>query len=159
MSASVRIAELYRTHGAAVLRRARRLMPCEADAQELVQDVFTALVRDPAPLLASSSPMALLYKATTHRALNRLRDAGTRRRLLERSPAAVTPTGPHGPDAHTRLQRVLALLPDDQAAAVVYHHLDGMTHAEIATLLECSRRHVGDLLERSRQTLAEQDVR
>lgn len=158
MSASARIAELYRTHGAAVLRRARRLLSSEADAQELVQDVFTALVKDPAPLLAANSPMAMLYKVTTHRALNRLRDQGTRRRLLELSPGSVMPGGPHQPDDRARLRRVLALLPDDQAAAVVYHHLDGMTHAEIATLLECSRRHVGDLLERSRQTLAQQDV-
>jgi RNA polymerase sigma-70 factor (ECF subfamily) len=41
------------------------------------------------------------------------------------------------------------MLPEDVAAAVVYHHLDGMTHAEVAELLGCSRRQVGYLLERA----------
>ena len=41
------------------------------------------------------------------------------------------------------------MLPDEVAAAVVYHHLDGMTPAEVAELLGCSRRQVGYLLERA----------
>jgi DNA-directed RNA polymerase specialized sigma24 family protein len=39
------------------------------------------------------------------------------------------------------------------AAAVVYHHLDGMTHTEVAETLGCSRRQVGYLLERAQQAL------
>ena len=41
---------------------------------------------------------------------------------------------------------MLAQLPDDEARAAVYYHLDGMSHAEIAELMECSPRHVGNLL-------------
>ena len=52
-------------------------------------------------------------------------------------------------EAAAEVRRLLALLPDDVAAAVVYHHLDGMTHAEVAELLGCSRRQVGYLLERA----------
>jgi RNA polymerase sigma-70 factor (ECF subfamily) len=44
-------------------------------------------------------------------------------------------------------------MPPDVAAAVVYHHLDGMTHAEVAELLGCSRRQVGYLLERAQSSL------
>ena len=43
-------------------------------------------------------------------------------------------------------------MPADVASAVVYHHLDGMTHAEVAELLGCSRRQVGYLLERAQQS-------
>jgi RNA polymerase sigma factor (sigma-70 family) len=45
---------------------------------------------------------------------------------------------------------LLVKLPRDQASAAIYYHLDGMSHHEIAEVLGCSRRHVGDLLERIR---------
>jgi RNA polymerase sigma-70 factor, ECF subfamily len=37
----------------------------------------------------------------------------------------------------------------------VYYHLDRMSHAEIAELLGCSRRHVVNLLERVSRRLSE----
>lgn len=104
--------------------------------------------------------MALLYVMTTHRALNRLRNEQNRRRILELAPEATpTPAPTARPDIHDDLRRALALLSEHEAAAFVYHHLDGMTHAEVAELLGCSRRHVGDLLERSRKRfLAHEDA-
>ena len=51
------------------------------------------------------------------------------------------------------MRLLLAVLPADVAAAVVYHHLDGMTHAEVAEMLGCSRRQVGYLLERVQRSL------
>jgi len=118
------IASLYRSHGHVVLRRARTLLGSEADAREVLQEIFTALVRNPDAVRSAGSIVGWLYQATTHHCLNTLRKARTGARLL-------------------------ALLPDDVAAAVVYHHLDGMTHAEVADLLGCSRRQVGYLLERA----------
>lgn len=154
MSRSNQIGELYRSHGAAVLRRARRLLANEADAQELLQEVFTALVRDPEPLVSARSPMAMLYRVTTNRALNRIRNEQNRRRLLHLAPEAAPAPGPASrPDTHDDLRTILRLLPADEAAAFVYRHVDGMTHAEIAELLDCSRRHVGTLLDRSRERL------
>jgi RNA polymerase sigma-70 factor, ECF subfamily len=47
------------------------------------------------------------------------------------------------------MRRMLAKLPDDLAQAVVYYYIDEMTHAEIAEQLGCSRRQVGNLLERA----------
>jgi len=52
-----------------------------------------------------------------------------------------------------QLRNLLSRMPADVAAAAVYHYLDGMTHAEVAELLGCSRRQVGYLLERARQSL------
>jgi DNA-directed RNA polymerase specialized sigma24 family protein len=42
----------------------------------------------------------------------------------------------------------LAHLPAEVAVAVVYRYVDEMTHAEIAEMMGCSRRHVGDLMAR-----------
>ena len=51
---------------------------------------------------------------------------------------------------------VLGDLPEDEARAAVYYHLDGMSHAEVAEVLGCSARHVGDLLSRMTERLRDQ---
>ncbi len=46
------------------------------------------------------------------------------------------------------MRDLLARMPPELARVAVYHYADEMTHDEIALLLECSRRHVGNLIER-----------
>jgi RNA polymerase sigma-70 factor (ECF subfamily) len=148
------IERLYRSHGHVVLRRARMLLHSEADAQEVLQEVFVALVREPEPLRRARSVVAWLYRATTNCCLNQLRNRRTGARLIE---ARVAPAVAHvagaAAEALVEVRSLLAQMPADVAAAVVYHHLDGMTHAEIAELLGCSRRQVGYLLERAQSSL------
>lgn len=149
------IEALYRSHGHIVLRRARMLLGSEADAQEALQEVFASLLRAPESVRNAKSILAWLYRATTHFCLNQLRHARTGARLLEsRAPAPSGEIPAMNVEAAAELRRVLALLAGDVAAAVVYHYLDGMTHAEVAELLGCSRRQVGYLLERARESLA-----
>lgn len=147
------IEALYRSHGHIVLRRARMLLGSEADAQEALQEVFASLLKSPEAVRNPRSMVGWLYRATTHFCLNQLRNLRTGARLLEsRAPAGDVPAV--NVEAMAEVRRVLALLAADVAAAVVYHHLDGMTHAEVADLLGCSRRQVGYLLERARESLA-----
>jgi RNA polymerase sigma-70 factor (ECF subfamily) len=149
------IEALYRSHGHLVLRRARMLLGSETDAQEALQEVFASLLRSPEAVRNKSSIVAWLYRATTHFCLNQLRNIRTGARLLEsRAPAPQRETDATHVEAPADLRRVMALLAADVAAAVVYHYLDGMTHAEVAELLGCSRRQVGYLLERARESLA-----
>jgi RNA polymerase sigma-70 factor (ECF subfamily) len=149
------IEALYRSHGHIVLRRARMLLGSEADAQEALQEVFASLLRSPESVRNTKSIVGWLYRATTHFCLNQLRHLRTGARLLEsRAPASAGEIPAVHVEAMAELRRVLALLAADVAAAVVYHHLDGMTHAEVAEMLGCSRRQVGYLLERARDSLA-----
>lgn len=55
------------------------------------------------------------------------------------------------------VRQLLGRLPEQLAAVVVYHHLDGMTHEEISTVLGCSRRQVGYLLERAVASLQSEE--
>ena len=147
------IDRLYRSHGHIVLRRARALLGNESDAQEALQEVFASLLRAPDSLRRVTSVVAWLYQATTHFCLNLLRNRRTGTRLLQSSvlpPWAASGRG----EALVELRSVLSRLPADVAAASVYYHLDGMTHAEVAGLLGCSRRKVGYLLERAQRSLA-----
>ena len=143
---SVDVEKLYRSHGHVVLRRARSLLGSEHDAQEALQEVFAALLREPEAV--ERNVTGWLYQATTHHCLNQLRNRRTGARLLEQRGPPLTEVGPTA-EALAEVRRLLAQMPDDVAAAVVYTHLDGMTHDEVAALLGCSRRQVGYLLERA----------
>ncbi len=140
---------LYRSYGHSVLRRARQILANEADANDMVQEVFTGLVARPEQFDGRSAPSTFLYAVTTHACLQRLRDRRNRLRLIDEQVRPwVSDIDPRSAEARTAVQAVLAQLPDDEARAAVYYHLDGMSHAEIAELMECSPRHVGNLLSR-----------
>jgi RNA polymerase sigma-70 factor (ECF subfamily) len=144
------VERLYRLHGHVVLRRARLLLGSDPDAQEALQEVFAALLRDPGALRSLGSVVSWLYRATTHHCVNVLRRRRTGARAVALHLAPLAPPAAAGrPDAAAEVRSVLALLPDEEGAALVYHHLDGMTYDEIAAQLGCSRRKVGYLLERA----------
>lgn len=143
----------YRQHGHIVLRRARQLLGDEDAAWEALQQVFLSLADDPAQFRGRSSFVTFLYSATTHLCLNRLRDGRTRARLLDDRAArgesvATAQTQPADVQDLVELRRVLGRLPPDLAEVAVLHHLDGMTHDEVAHVVGCTRRQVGHLLDR-----------
>lgn len=152
------VEQLYRSHGHVVLRRARTLLGSDADAHEALQEVFAELLRSPGAVRVPGSAVAWLYQATTHHCLNQLRNRRTGLRLLDHhlAPAQQTTVGPRG-EALVAVRQMLGRLPDQLAAVVVYHHLDGMTHEEISTVLGCSRRQVGYLLERAESSLQSEE--
>lgn len=149
MMAEIDVETLYRKYGHSVLRRARQILGREDEAEEVLQEMFTSFVARPHQFDGRSSPSTFLYAATTHACLSRLRDQRNRRRLLDEQ---VRPwsgdVDPRTAEAAVQVREVLSYLTDDEAHATVFRYLDGMSHAEIAKLLGCSRRHVGHLLVR-----------
>jgi RNA polymerase sigma factor (sigma-70 family) len=140
---------LYRSYGHSVLRRARQILANEADAGDVVQEIFAGLVARPEQFDGRSAPSTFLYAMTTHACLQRLRDRRNRLRLVDEHVRPwVADVDTRSADARTAVRAVLAQLPDDEARAAVYYHLDGMSHAEIAEVMDCSARHVGNLLAR-----------
>jgi RNA polymerase sigma factor (sigma-70 family) len=144
------IAALYASHGHMVLRRARALLHNEAEAQDVTQEIFASLVQRPEQFEGRSAPSTFLYAATTHLALRRMRDRNHRAHLVELFVA------PGKRDAHQSahgetlavLRDVLGRVPHELAVVATYVYLDEMSHDEISTLLGCSRRTVGNLLQR-----------
>ena len=151
------VERLYRAHGHLVLRRARTILGSDADAQEALQEVFAGLLRKTGDLREAGSVVAWLYAATTHFCLNLLRDRRTGARLAERNLGHATGGGGGRAHALAEVRSLLAVLPEEVGAAVVYHHLDGMTYDEVGEQLGCSRRKVGYLLERAQALLSERE--
>lgn len=145
------LSELYRLHAASVFRRARRLLGNEAEAHEVVQDLFVSLLERPAQFAGRSTMSTFLYGATTHLCLNRLRNQRNRARLLH-DHAATSQTAPGtSVDNLVALRAALANLPSQLAEVAIYYFVDELSHQEIATILGCSRRHVGALVARVQQ--------
>jgi len=146
---------IYRDHGHVVLRRARRILGDEHEALEVLQEVFLSLAGRPAQFHGRSAPTTFLYRMTTNMCLNRLRDATRRRALLARETAGRTDGAAPRAPAALEAVRLLARLPERLARVAVYHYVDEMTHDEIAELLGCSRRQVGNLVAKIERTAAE----
>ncbi|HUQ07435.1 MAG TPA: sigma-70 family RNA polymerase sigma factor [Kofleriaceae bacterium] len=149
MARGLDVEALYRSYGHSVLRRARQILANDADAGDIVQEIFAGLVARPAQFDGRSAPSTFLYAMTTHACLQRLRDRRNRQRLIDEQVRPwIDDVDPRSAEARAAVQSVLAQLPDDEARAAVYYHLDGMSHAEIAEVMACSARHVGNLLAR-----------
>lgn len=149
-AASPAFEPLYRAQAPGALRRARRLLGSDADASEVLHDVFLGLFERPEQYAGQSSMTTFLYSAITHACLNRIRNGKTRLRLLQEH-AASDALGPNqGPSAEQLavLRSALASMPEPLAQVAVYRYVDELTHDDIARILDCSRRHVGDLLDR-----------
>jgi len=141
---------LYRAHAPSIFRRARTLLGSDADAQDVVSDVFTSLYERPDQYAGRSALSTFLYSMTTHVCLNRIRNHKRRARLHESGRDAISVAAPHSaaPDRAAQLRELLLLMPEPLGQVAIYYYLDELTHAEIAEMLGCSRRHVGDLLVR-----------
>lgn len=140
---------IYRRHAPAVFRRARRLLGTEADAHEVVQDLFLSLFESPEQFRGQSALTTFLYTATTNACLNRIRNHKNRARLVAENYAGATETDRAlTPEQLTYLHHLLEGMPEPLGRVAVHYYVDDLTHDDIARLLGCSRRHVGDLVDR-----------
>ncbi|NNG15210.1 MAG: sigma-70 family RNA polymerase sigma factor [Gemmatimonadales bacterium] len=119
------------------------------EAEEVVMDVFTIAwnriheARGDYPGL-----MPWLLRIARNRAIDRLRRRGRLRRKAERlaaaggredsitEPARLDEAGRPGWHVHESVKAALSELPDDQRRVVQLAYFEGLTHSEIATMLE-----------------------
>jgi RNA polymerase sigma-70 factor, ECF subfamily len=139
--------DLYARHGAMVLRRARTLLGDEEAAWDALQEVFVRALRNRRAFRRESSPTTWLYRITTNYCFNVLRDAGRRdSKLRGLAPPALTDGDRSPPDVRLAVSEILARLPDELCEIAVYHHVDHMSHDEIAAVMGVSRRTIGNRL-------------
>jgi RNA polymerase sigma factor (sigma-70 family) len=145
--------DLYLRYGPALVRKARRMLGNEADAQDIVQALFVRLLAEG----ISAVDLPYLYRAVTHNCLTWLRDHHNRARLLQRQAPALQALESR---ARTRcdeqalgqdlLLKLLGELSERESAVLVYRFLDDCSQEEIAELLQTSRKTVGKDLARVR---------
>lgn len=145
--------DAYARYGPALVRKAERMLRSRDDALDMVHALF-------ADLLASgerSYELPYLYRAITNRCLSWLRDERNRARLLalhDSSRASVAEPIDQRAIGVDLVAKLAVRVDDDVLETVIAHHLDGMSHDEIAELMGVSRKTVGRKLERAREALA-----
>jgi RNA polymerase sigma-70 factor (ECF subfamily) len=114
-----------------------------------VHDVFLSLIERPEQFRGDSSVSTFLYTTITHACLNRLRNQKNRLRLLtENAPVALPDFKAAPAQRSLELRALLERMPEQLALVAVYYYVDDLSHAEIARVMGCSSRHVGNLLTR-----------
>jgi len=140
--------DAYRRYGPALLRKCRRMLQNQQDAEDMVQGLFTDMlakgVREP--------DLPYLYRAVTNRCINHLRYAQNRRRLLKDHDMALRgPTRIHLDDRAIGIDllcRLAARLDAKTLAVLIYRYFDDMNQEEIARLEGVSRRAIGKRLKK-----------
>lgn len=127
-------------------------------AEDLTQEVFTTAARTLAAGDAAPITMAWLFTVARSRLFDHLRTEARaeRKRALAWINRPVTPNDLEDALAQRRLgqatEAALASLPEAQRAALVLHHLDDLSVADVAARLGKSVRATESLLARARNT-------
>lgn len=125
-----------------------RMLSNEADADDLLQEVWVRAIRNPPDDGPGSNVRAWLYRVATNVALDRL--AADRRRCcaLDGRAPQLLPEPPSAPDdllgalspqARVRIRERVALLPPKQREAVWLRWVEGRSYETIAARIDSSR--------------------
>jgi RNA polymerase sigma-70 factor (ECF subfamily) len=134
--------EIYRVHAGRLFSVACRMLGNQADAEDLLQEIFLAAHRKLETFRGESALGTWLYRLATNLCLDHLRSrAGRSSQLTDSIEDEVglfdRSTSGLAERAVTRmdLERALMRLPEGCRAAFVLHDIEGLEHREVADAL------------------------
>lgn len=138
-----RIEELYQQHAQALFAFLLNFTRCEADARDVLQDVFVKLARQPALLHGVRDERAFLLRLVHNQAIDLVRRNASKGRVIDELAEESISLFQVAADTDTaafqkELSRALGELPLEQRAVVHLKLWAGMTFEEIASTLELS---------------------
>lgn len=143
------VAAAYDQHAPAIARHLERLLNDREEAQEVLQETFYRLLRDPRPEAAQGRSKAYIFQVATNLARDRLRRRHRTARIFAAGPLEDVSTGGPGPERAAmsqrsveQLTRALRALPERTRHILLLHRFDQMTYEEIARSLAISTRTV-----------------
>jgi RNA polymerase sigma-70 factor, ECF subfamily len=143
--------ELFLRHYSAVYRVLYRVVSNVQEAEDLAQETFTALYRQPPRLNGPDALGGWLYRVAVNRAYNALRS----KQRLERRLVWAEPEQQGNPqdeylrrEERERVRAALTRLPERTAKLLLLRYA-GLSYAEIAGALDLAPTSVGTLLARA----------
>jgi RNA polymerase sigma-70 factor (ECF subfamily) len=137
------LGELYARYAPVVFRRARRLLGRDADAWDVVQEVFERMVKSGASFRFEARPTTWVWRITTNACLNALRARGVREPVLSAVEDEGSDEGVTGIEARELLAKWLQHLDEREVTIATLLFLDGLTQDEVADVLGLSRKTIG----------------
>jgi RNA polymerase sigma-70 factor, ECF subfamily len=151
---------LVRRHSPVAYRVALRLTGNHHDAQDVAQEALIAAWENLPGFRGGSSFSTWLYQIVTRRALNKVRQGrASASASVELLPDAADPADDPAVQAERNLAAgavtgALCALPFPQRAAVVLHHFEGLSYAEVARVTGSTEPAVRSHLFRARRALS-----
>jgi RNA polymerase sigma-70 factor (ECF subfamily) len=147
---------LYERYAPVIHRRAGSLLGRDADAWDIVHEVFEKVLSAGPAFRREAQPMTYIYRVTTNLCLNVLRSQRVRadatEQLSSRDEAVVSGDG--SADARSVLHALVGELDDRALTIAALHFVDGLTQEEIVDVVNLSRKTVGKELQRVRAAAA-----
>jgi RNA polymerase sigma-70 factor (ECF subfamily) len=152
---------LFREHHGAVYRAAYRITGNAMDAEDVLQTVFTRLLRREEQPDLSESAGSYLHRAAVNAALDLMRRRKRSRKVdldeVGESLVDVSDIGPErsrsNRELKTRLREAMSSLSPRQAEIFSLRYLEGLGNLEIAKMLGASQTSIAVLLHRARHRL------
>ena len=145
---------IFHSHYPSVFRMLLRMLGSADEAEDVAQDVFLRLYRQPLAADREHNLPAWLYRVATRLGYNALRGQSRRRRresVWGQRQDEATP-GPEQDalraETQAEVRQVLAQLPFKQAQILFLRH-QGLTYRELAQVVGCKPTSVGTLLARA----------
>lgn len=121
-----------------VFRLLRSMGLDEAAAQDVLQEVFVKLARDPSGVAMAVSEQAWVFRIARNAALDWLRRVRVREKaagqFADLADAFILPEDPDSAAIHRQMAEGLAALPEEQRSAVQLHLWEGLTFREIGEI-------------------------
>ncbi|MGI9481545.1 MAG: sigma-70 family RNA polymerase sigma factor [Hyphomicrobiales bacterium] len=137
-------------------RVAARVLRDDTEAEDVVQDVFLKIWRDPPDIDRSGSLKAWIIRVTTNASIDRIRKKRPMpvEELPERiDPAADAESGLQAGQAAEHVRTAMEELPERQRLALILTYYEGLANKEAAEILEVSVDALESLLARARRAL------
>lgn len=152
---------LFREHHGAVYRAAYRITGNTMDAEDVLQTVFTRLLRREEQPDLSESAGSYLHRAAVNAALDLMRRRKRARKVdLDEVGESLVDFSDPGPERQrgsrelkTRLREAMSRLSPRQAEIFTLRYLEGLGNLEIARMLGASQTSIAVLLHRARHRL------
>ncbi|MDH3296970.1 MAG: sigma-70 family RNA polymerase sigma factor [Gemmatimonadota bacterium] len=148
------LAAVYDRYSGLVYRVALRFTGSEADAEDILHNVFVALPESVGRLQAAASFEPWLRRMAVRTAMMRLR-SGTRRSRVEAEAASMASASGDGSRSLERLELEEAVrkLPEPLRFVFVLREIEGLPYEEIGELLGISRHASQQRMHRARAQL------
>lgn len=131
------LADIYDTHSKALFAFLLNFTRSEADACDVMQDVFLKIAERPSLAGGARDLRPWLIQMAHRKALDMFRRKATRERVVLAASAEVPIFAPcdEGDEFHAAVSRALVELPEEQRAVVHLKIWEDMTFAQIAETL------------------------